>query len=221
MRIILPFPTVWPCARAALLGLLLMPGFAAAEQWEVGGAGGTGIYSNGTIFSRAGQGTAGIRNRFTLSAALTEHRFRRVSGELRYTYQDGDPFISAAGRSTNIEGQSHSIHYDALIHVRGWRKLAPFLEIGGGAKAYRVTGPLPTTPSLTQYARFRQDSDVKPLLVFGAGFKYPLLNKVFLRFDFLDYLTPFPGDIIVPATGGNIRGLMHQLTPMLGISVTP
>jgi hypothetical protein len=57
-------------------------------------------------------------------------------------------------------------------------------------------------------------------LTAGAGVKYRVADHVVLRFDFIDYITGFPKQIIVPATGASPRGLFQQFTPMGGISFT-
>jgi hypothetical protein len=54
----------------------------------------------------------------------------------------------------------------------------------------------------------------------GAGVRFRIANHAFLRFDFRDYLTPFPSRVIMPAPGAALSGWMHDFTPMVGISAS-
>ena len=49
---------------------------------------------------------------------------------------------------------------------------------------------------------------------------YSFFGPAGVRFDFRDYLTPFPNHILVPAGGGTARGILNQFTPMVGVSYT-
>ena len=79
---------------------------------------GYGAYRNGSIFSPGGDATAGIRNRFAVGAVLCEDHFEHFSGEIRYEYQDGHPFLSSGAISKDIQGQSHTFTYDVLFHLK-------------------------------------------------------------------------------------------------------
>jgi hypothetical protein len=203
----------------ALLALVFFAVPVSAQHWEVGGAAAYGFYRDATVFSRAGTAAIGIRDRYGLSAVLTENRFKRVSGEIRYLYHDGDPFLQAGAQRVVVEGQSHTIHYDALVHIPWqWKGLQTFAALGGGAKVYRVSGPVDPRAPLQAFAAFRPGMDTQPVLSVGAGLRYPIREGIYLRVDFRDYVTPFPGGMATPATGGNIRGIMHQFTPMVGLN---
>jgi hypothetical protein len=193
----------------------------AAKDWEVGATFGHGIYRNGTVFSPGGTATAGIRNRFVAGAVIGEDLYEYVSGELRYLYQDGDPFLSAGGVQTNIQGQSHAVHYDVLIHVRpreSW--VRPYLAAGFGAKWFLVTGPVPPNQPLEEVAVLSGEDQVRPLITLGGGVKFDLRAGIRVRVDFRDYLTPFPKRLIRPAPGATARGILQQFTPSVGLSYT-
>ena len=53
---------------------------------------------------------------------------------------------------------------------------------------------------------------------FGGGLKYKLGQHTFLRTEVRDYLTVFPTDLIAPAPGAKLSGLLHDIVPMIGIS---
>jgi len=202
-----------------LLPLFVWTLACPAEQWQIGAAAGYGAYKNASIYAPAGKATAGFRNRFAVSVVLGEDAYRHVSGEFRYTYQDGDPFLAAGGMRTNLQGQSHAFHYDLLFHLRSKSaKVRPFLAFGIGAKFYAVTGPENPRQPLSQIGLLTTTDETKPLATGGGGVRLQLSRNVILRLDFRDYVTPFPKKLIAPAPFGTARGWFHQFTPLLGIS---
>jgi hypothetical protein len=208
-------------ANALLVLLLLACTPALAQNWELGIAGGYGLYRNGRIFSPNGTIGAGFRNRFAVSAVLGEELYEHLGGEFRFTYHDGDPFLEGAGAKTNLEGHSHAFNYNLLLHIRRRdRAFRPYVSVGGGMKQYIVNGPENPFPPLRNVAVLTRTDELKPLFTAGAGAKLRIASYMLLRFDFLDYMTQFPKDVITPVPPGNARGILHQFTPMLGVSFT-
>ena len=105
------------------VALLALPVFA--QQFELGGSIGYGIYRDGTIFGPGTSAQAGIRNRFAAGAVFGENMYNCISGEIRYTYQDGHPFLASGGVKTDIQGQSHAVTYDLLFHLQPRPPRAP------------------------------------------------------------------------------------------------
>src|SRR3954471_15612100 len=64
------------------------------QAWQIGGAVGYGWYCATRVNGRGEQAAAGIRNRFAAGAVITEDLYQHLSGELRYIYHDGDPYLS-------------------------------------------------------------------------------------------------------------------------------
>src|SRR5689334_24117158 len=119
--------------RCAILFVFVAACFG--QQWELGAGAGYGVYRNGTIISAAGKATAGIRNRFALSAWAEEDLTEHIGGEVRYMYHDGHPFLSSPAAKTDLQGESHSFHYDALFLFRGsGERLRPYAATGIGVK---------------------------------------------------------------------------------------
>jgi hypothetical protein len=190
-----------------------------AQQYEFGGAIGYGINRDARISSSSGEATVGIRNRFAAGAVFCEDLYNYFSGEIRYVYHDGDPFLSAGGRTGNIQGQSHTFSYDFLFHLRDRdQRLRPYAVMGLGAKYYRTTGPEPSPQPATQIADLVRANHWRLLVDWGLGVKYRWQRQVILRADFRHYITPFPGKLYVPTGNGSARGLFQQFTPMFGIS---
>ncbi len=221
-------PGIVTVRRAVLLGnvhiviaailVLAGAGLCSAEQWEIGGSLGYGLYRKAQVFSPAGTVTAGIRSRFAAGGWIGEDMYEYIGGEVRYMYQDGDPFLSAGGVKTNIQGQSHAIHYDLLIHTRPQkRRIRPYVATGMGAKMYVISGPANPAAPFGDIAALTTHDETKLLISLGGGVKVRLHPHVVLRFDVRDYLTTFPKGIIAPALGGTARGIFQQFTPVVGI----
>jgi len=202
-----------------LAAALLCASACFAQEWQLGGVIGYGWYRDVRVNGPGEQASAGIRNRFAAGAVLTEELYEHVSGEIRYMYHDGDPFLSLNGRTASMQGQSHSFTYELLLHLRDRdSRLRPFVAVGGGGKYYRTTGPEPNPQPAPREAILVRENDWELLVSAGIGASYRLTNHVLLRADFRDYITPFPKGLFVPSAGATDRGLFQQFTPMVGLS---
>jgi hypothetical protein len=205
--------------NAKLLAGILCAGACLAQEWEIGGSIGYGIYRDVRVNAPGAEATVGIRNRFAAGAVVTENQYEHISGEVRYLYQDGDPFISRNGVHANIQGQSHTLTYDVLVHIRQREaRLRPFAAVGVGGKFYRTTGPAPDFQPAPNVVELDHRNQWKVVVAVGGGVTYRFRNHLVLRADFLDYITPFPKRLFVPVTSGTARGLFQQFTPMAGVS---
>ncbi len=201
------------------VGALLFAGSCFAQQgFELGATIGYGIYRDVRVNSGSGEATVGIRNRFATGVVVCEDLYEHFSGEVRYLYHDGDPFLSANGRTANVQGQSHTFSYDVLFHARDRdEKLRPYAALGIGGKYYRVTGPEPNPQPAPQIADLVPRNQWRVVYDFGVGVKYRVRRHVIVRVDVRDYITPFPTDLFVPTTGGTDRGLFQMITPTFGV----
>jgi hypothetical protein len=198
---------------------LLFAGTCLAQQWEIGGAVGYGFYHDARVNAPGAEAQVGIRNRFAAGFVVTENLYDHFSGEVRYTYQDGDPFVRFNGVTANMQGQSHAVTYDALFHIRGREaRLRPFFAAGAGGKYYRVTGPEPHPQPFPTIVRLVDQNDWQFVASLGGGISYVIGRRVVLRADFRDYITPFPDHVFVPVKGATGRGIFNQFTPLFGIS---
>jgi len=195
--------------------------YCFAQDTEIGGAIGYGVYRDGSIYAPGGKAEAGIRNRFAAGAVFGEDLYDHLSGEIRYLYHDGHAFLSAGGVKTDMQGQSHTFTYDLLFHLNDREhRLRPFFAAGGGAKGYVVAGPAPFPQPLPNIATLRTVDEWKPVISLGGGVKFRLYRNIVLRADFRDYLTTFPRRQIVPAANGTARGIFQQFTPLFGVGYT-
>jgi opacity protein-like surface antigen len=206
--------------RLIILSLILAA-VCCAQPYEVGGSIGYGWYHNGTIFGAGSSIDAGVRNRFAAGFVLCDDLYDHFSGEFRYLYQDGHPFLQGNGVKSDIQGQSHTFSYSLLFHpmIRE-RRLRPFVSAGVGAKGYIIAGPPPNPQAIPAVATLNTRDQWKLATVVGGGVKYRIQKNIIVRADFLDYITTFPRSQIVPASSNTARGLFQQFTPMFGMGYT-
>ncbi|HWQ52990.1 MAG TPA: hypothetical protein VN442_04850 [Bryobacteraceae bacterium] len=205
--------------RILAVSLLTVSASLAQDTWQLGALAGYGFYRNVRVFSPEGRAQTGIRDRFVAGAVLTEDLYEHLSGEVRYIYQDGDPFLMARGIRQNIQGQSHTFHYDFLIHLRDRdQRVRPYVAVGAGAKLYRVSGSPQISQPLGEIATLTTEDDWRPLISVGGGVKLRVQERVTVSVDFRDYITTFPKRLIAPVPFGTARGLFQQFTPTVGLS---
>jgi hypothetical protein len=206
--------------RKLLLIALLPAPWVCAQPFEFGGAFGYGVYRNGTIFGPGSTIEAGIRNRFAAGAVFGEDLYEYLSGEIRYVYHDGHPFLQSGSGKVDIQGQSHTFTYDLLFHFQPReRRLRFFVAGGAGVKGYVIAGPAPSAQPFATIGRLTTRDEWKFVADVGGGFKYTLHKHLLARVDFRDYFTTFPKRQIAPAANNTARGIFQQFTPMAGLSV--
>ena len=207
--------------RGYLVLVTLAGGSCFAQSWSIGAAGGFGFYHDATITNAAGSATAGFGPRFALGGVLGEDVSEHFGGELRYTYRDGDSELKFNGREVNLDAASHALHFDFLAYAtRRHARLRPFLAGGAGIKRYTGTGTVDPNQPLSSFALLAHADEVKALVSFGGGVKAMLGDHWLVRVDFRDYATPFPANVIVPATGAKVHGWLHDFVPLLGVDWT-
>ncbi len=190
-----------------------------AQQWEVGAAGGFGIYKNATVTSDGQSGTAGFSNGAAVSAFATQDLYKHVGGEIRYTFQFDDLMVSSGGTKATFSGQTHAIHYDLLYKpVSREAQVQPYLAAGAGIKVYRGTGTPQVSQDLGYLAALTHTQQIEPLATFGAGVKVKIGRRNYIYAEVRDYLTPFPEDVVAPVPPSKLSGWVHDIVPMLGLS---
>ena len=203
-----------------VLGLMFSVA-AFGQQYEIGANIGYGFYRNGSIISSTETAEAGIRNRFAAGITLGYEVNDYISGEFRYLYHDGHPFLQATGVKTDIQGQSQALTLALLVHLKKPdRKLRPFVAGGVGAKAYVIAGPAPFPQPAPEIAALTTNDVWKVVFDLGGGVQYMIHQHLLLRGEFRDYLTTFPRQQIVPAPHNTARGIFQQFTPVVVVSYT-
>ena len=121
-----------------------------------------------------------------------------------------------------MSGEAHAVHYDFLVYAtkRG-SFIRPFVAAGGGVKFYRGRGPDVVFQPLNRLALLTRTNEVKALGSVGAGVKVRLGEHLGIRFEFRDFITPFPRKVIAPSIGATISsGIIHDFVPMVGVTYT-
>src|ERR1051326_448773 len=114
---------------------------AQEHEWEVGAAAGFGFMHNATINNPTGSVSAGFDNRFAAGVVIGQELYQHFGGELRYTFRDNDLVLKGTGEKVNMDGDSHLVHYDLLVHAAGKStRIRPFAAAGGGIRLFGGTG---------------------------------------------------------------------------------
>jgi hypothetical protein len=199
--------------------LLLFSSYAAAQAWEIGGSAGYGFPLDVDVTRANITGKTGFKQGVGFGVVAGNQQSRRLGGEVRYLYRDSDLKLSSGGTKVEFPGDSHIVHYDARIHFGNPEgTLKPFVAFGGGVKVYRGTGKESPAQPLSSLAALTRTNELLPLLSIGMGVSKTLGKNLLLRFDFRDYVTPFPKDVIAPHPSASLDGWLHDFTTMVGIS---
>jgi Outer membrane protein beta-barrel domain len=190
----------------------------SAQSFEVGLIGGGSFHFDKSVTGRSA-GKAGFKPAMVVGGTLTHNTAGRWGGEARYQFQKTDLRTSAGGQTATFAGQSHLAHYDVLLYSNSREdSVRPFVAFGGGLRGYRGTGTERAVQPLSNVAILSKVQQWQPMLSFGAGVKWRVGNRLMMRAEVRDFVTPFPKDVIVPSPGNKIGGWIHDFTPMFGVS---
>jgi len=207
--------------RGCLLAVLLAVAPAClAQNWEIGGVGGFAVSLDKTVTSAAGgSAKTGFKSAPAVGVIGGQNLYRRLSGEMRYTYRFGDLKVKGNGEEATFAAQTHSIHYDLLLHTAPREaKVRPFVAGGGGIRFFRGTGKERAYQPLNQYVLLTKTQEVEGLITAGAGVKLAVSDLIRVRIEFRDYITQFPKEVITPSPGAKLSGWLHDFVPMVGIT---
>lgn len=189
------------------------------RQFEFGGGIGGTFSTSKTITGSGGTAEATLPRGLAGSLWLGHNMYRLVGGEFRYDYETGDYKLKGSGQEVSFGGRSHSVHYDVHLHFSPiGAKIRPYVLVGAGVKRYSGTGVERAFQPLSRIAVLSNTNELKAMMTFGAGLKVGLGHNMNLRLEFRDTMTPFTGKIILPTSGGNPGGWVHDFTPLIGIS---
>jgi len=215
------FTSTFQRLKSALVIAVLATVPAAAQKWEMGAGGGASFYTDKTITNRNGTAETGFKTGYTATVWLGQNSFDHVGGEIRYHFLKNDLKLASGGTSIGFSAQAHTVGYNVLIHTaRRSAKVRPYILAGGGVKIFRGRGEPRAVQPLSQYAILTNTDQIKPYVQVGAGVKAQLTDKLFIRAEFTDQLSPFPDDVILPIPSGSVGGWIHNFLPVFGIGVT-
>jgi len=189
--------------------------------WEVGISGGFGWHSSKSVSAPGGSASAGIGQGLPVSGYLGHNMYEHVSGEIRYTFQMHDLKLSSGGTKAGFNARSQALHYDFLIHGSpSDAKVRPFIALGAGIKYFQGTGTEVAFQPLSQFAILTKTNEWLGMGTIAGGAKLRMSERMIFRVELRYYITPFPDQVLAPSSGGRLKGWLHNLVPMAGISYT-
>jgi hypothetical protein len=200
--------------------MLALAGACFAQQWEIGGTGGAGFLKGLPVTSPLGAATAGFQTGMVAGGFIGHLSSNHLGGELHYNFLQSNLKLTSGGTEATFSGQAHVVDYELILHTGSKRgsRIQAFVALGGGMKMFRGTGKEAAYQPLSQFAYLTKTQSVKPMAAVGGGLKFSITRNVWLRTEFRDYITPFPKEVITPAPGAKISGILHDFVPMVGIS---
>jgi len=192
---------------------------ASAQQWEVGGGAGVSFLPGVSASNPTGNATTGFKTGLTAGAYLGQNLYPHISGEIRYDFAMSDLRLSSGGTEATFSGMSHMVQYDVILHTnRPGTHRQYYVLVGGGMRIFQGTGAEQAYQPLSQFAYFTRTHSVKPMAAVGAGIRFRIAPRLFLRTEIRDYITPFPEDVITPAPGTKIGSILQNFVPMVEVS---
>ena len=201
------------------LMLSAVPAALWSQRWEVGGSAGYGLYRDASVTNGAVSGKTGFQSGIAFGGVFGNETTRHVGGEARYTFRSNDLRVTSGSTKATASAQSHAIHYDVLIHGASQEAaVRPFFAAGAGVKYYRGTGEERVFQPLSNLVVLTHTNEAQPLISVGGGVKFAVARRTLLRFDFRDYVTPFPSSLLALPANSRAKGWMHDFVLMVGIS---
>lgn len=199
--------------------LVALPAFA--QKYEFGVNGGVSFYDKKTVTNPRGDADVGFKTGYVAGFSLGHNMYKLIGGEIRYTFLNNGMKIESGSTKATFGAQAHAFHYDLLIHATDPDSgIRPYVAIGGGMKHYRGTGEEQPFQPLSNIAILTKTNDTKGMVSVGGGVKVQLTRRMWLRLDVHDYLTPFPKNVITPASGSAVSGWFNNLVGTGGLTFT-
>jgi hypothetical protein len=190
-----------------------------AQEWEIGAAAGYGVHRDVTVTAPAGSGKAGFKPGLAVGAIAGHNMYDRLGGEIRYTYRFSDLRASGGGQENVFDGETHVINYDLLYHFAdNGEPIRPFVAGGGGMKLFRGLGTEHASQPAEDFALPTKTQQIQGLISAGAGVKVAVSDHWNVRFEFRDYITRFPKEVVAPAAGAKMGNWLHDFVGMVGIT---
>ena len=190
----------------------LIAGAAYAQNWYIGAGGGYGYAPKLTISGLTPDGKVGFKNGGAVGAYVGEDTYKYWSGEIRYLHRWDDLSLSSGGTTVKFAGHSDILHADFLRHFapRG-SKVRPFIAAGAGVRFLDGTGTESSTQPLGNYAALTATRETLPMIDAAVGVRVKCQNRVELRFEVRDYMSPAPSKVIAVAPGASLSGWFNDI----------
>jgi len=207
--------------RKGLAVLLLAAPALCAQKWHFAALAGYGMAPAATANWGSEKADVGLKSGAVIGVAAGQELYERLGGEFRYLFRFSELKLAGRGTEVHFAGRSHLLHYDLLIFGRGGQApVRPYLAVGGGARVYQGTGQEAAYQPLSQFAILTRTRQVTGMASLGGGLKVRVGQRSWIRWEFRDYLTPFPKTVIAPGRAAEIRGWVHDLTGLAAVGVS-
>jgi len=208
--------------KQLLITCCLATGVASAQQWELGVIGGYGFSSKLTASAPGVNADTGIRRGSTIGVFGGGDTHQYWSGEIRYLYRNSDLKLSSGSVSApDFEAHTHIISADFLGHFRPREShIRPFVAFGGGVKVLVGTGTESSTQPLGNLVALTATKETLGMVDVGAGVKIILHRHVRFRVEMRDFISPAPTNVIAPAPGATVHGIMNDIQVLGAFSLT-
>lgn len=207
--------------RSGLAILLLATSPLWAQKYHFAALAGYGMAPAATAAWGSETAEAGIKSGALLGVAAGQEINEHLGGEFRYLFRFSELKVAGRGTEVRFGGRSHLVHYDLLVLARsGQAPARPYLAFGGGIRVYQGTGQEAAYQPLSQFAVLTRTRQVVGMASLGGGVKIRVGRRSWIRWEFRDYLTPFPKTVIAPGRGAEIKGWVHDLTGLAAVGVS-
>jgi hypothetical protein len=204
--------------RGFVCALVLAAAPASAQEvtrWEMGIIGGYGYSPSLTVKNATTSASTGFKSGGTIGVYAGEDTYRYWSGEATYLYRMSDLKLEGNGRSASFGAHSHLITGDFLGHFRPvGSHVRPFVSFGGGIEVAQGTGAESATQPLGTLAALTHTNQVLAVGEAGAGIKIQMSKHLRIRVQVRDYITRAPDQLIAPAPGASLSGIMNDIVGM-------
>jgi hypothetical protein len=204
--------------KGFVCALVLAAAPAIAQEptrWELGVIGGYGYSPSLTVQKGTTSASTGYKNGGAIGAYAGEDAYRYWSGEVNYLYRMSDLKLEGNGRSVQFGGHTHIITGDFLAHFRPiGSRVRPYISFGGGIEVIQGTGAESATQPLGNLAALTHTREVLPVGEAGAGVKIQINRNLRVRVQVRDFITTAPNQVITPAPGASINGIVNDLVGM-------
>jgi hypothetical protein len=191
-------------------------------HWELGVIGGFGYSPSLTVKNSVTSASTGYANGGTIGVyAGEDYTYRYWGGEINYLYRMSDLKLDGSGKSVRFGAHKHIITGDFLAHFRPYgSRIRPYISFGGGIEVLEGTGAESATQPLGNLAALTHTRELLPVGEAGAGVKVQLSRHVRLRVQVRDFITSAPNQVITPAPGASIGGIVNDIVGMGTLALT-
>ena len=210
--------------KGFVCALVLAAAPAIAQEpprWELGVIGGFGYSPSLTVKNATTSASTGFAKGGAIGVYAGEDSYRYWGGEANYLYRMSNFKLSGNGKSVEFGGHTHIITGDFLAHFRPiGARIRPYISFGGGVEVIQGTGAESATQPLGNLAALTHTNEVLPVGEAGAGVKIQINRRLRVRVQVRDFISAAPNEVIAPAPGASLSGIVNDIVGMGTLALT-